>query len=128
LNYSFVAYLSTEILTQLTIGNSVRFAEVCFYFRIHRRNVALVSLFSMPDEHLRTSSYDTLWVCKYSGDNNLIVVDAKSICSVVSMPPFPPPANPDDSDSNLYFVDEDLGFDVADLDPFNVDVADGADA
>jgi hypothetical protein len=66
-----------------------------------------------------------LWVCRYGGDNNLIVVDAKSICSGVSMPPFPPPPNPEDSDLDLYFIDEDLGLDVADLDPLNA--ADGID-
>ena len=98
----------------------MRFAEVLFFFiqiiDHSRKKLALVSLFGLPDEQLQVSSSNTLWVCRYSGEDNLVVVDAKSIQSVVMMAPFPPPDDPTDADLELYYVHQDIGFDVADLD------------
>ena len=81
-----------------------------------RKALALISLFSPPDNELRTKSRDTLWVCRYRGDESLLVVDASSIHSVVSMVPFLPLNHPNISDCDLFFVNQDLGLDVAEID------------
>jgi len=100
----------------------MRFAEVVFFFvqKIdhHRKALALVSLFGHPNEDLRASSSDTLWVCEYRAEDSLVVVDAKSIQSTISMTPFPPAddQNPTNEELRLFFVYQDTGFDIADLD------------
>jgi hypothetical protein len=81
-----------------------------------RRRLALVTLYGPPDAELRAKSFDTLWVCKYGGDESLLVLDVKSIQSVVSMVPFLPHDHPEDASPDLFFVNQDLGLDVADLD------------
>ena len=48
----------------------------------------MVSTFSNPDEELLQSSYQTLYVCKYQGDQALEVIEVNTICSVVAMIPF----------------------------------------
>lgn len=50
--------------------------------------VALISLYSAPDPDLLKISSDTLLVCKYQGDDSLILVEAQAIKSVVAMVPF----------------------------------------
>jgi hypothetical protein len=101
---------------KVIIQNTIRFAEVQFYFRINvsgaQKRVALVSLFGPPDTALRAASYETLLVCKYHGDDALMVVDAKAIVSVVAMVPF----SSADLNSCRYFVVEKIGLDVAELD------------
>lgn len=67
-------------------------AEVYFYFFLtvegyEHDAYALVSLFSPPDPELMEWSYSTFWSCLPSGDNNLVVVNVKTIQSVVSMIP-----------------------------------------
>ena len=107
-------------LFQLTLDNVIRVAEVQYYFAISmnddRKYVALVSLLDPPDARLYESSHGTLSVHEYNGDDNLIVVDIKSIRSSIALVPFPPPDNPTDADRNLFFMFDDLGFDVAEMD------------
>jgi hypothetical protein len=52
------------------------------------RPVALVSLYSEPDPTLLKISSGTLLVCRYNGENSLVLVDAHTIRSVVAMVPF----------------------------------------
>ena len=52
--------------------------------------LAVVSLYSPPNEHLLRLTYDTLCVCEHQGeDATVIVVSVTSILSVVAMVPFP---------------------------------------
>jgi hypothetical protein len=51
-------------------------------------------------------------VCRYHGDDTLMVVDAKAIVSVVAMVPFPSAH----TDSCQFFVIEKTGLDVVELD------------
>ena|ERR1700722_13520727 len=92
--------------------NTIRFAEVQFYFRINvndaEKQVALVSLFSQPEVALRTASHETLLVCSYCGDDTLVVVEAQAILSVIAMVPFPSVG----PDSSKFFVVEKIGLDV----------------
>jgi hypothetical protein len=74
--------------------------------------LALVSLYSKPDESLLSLSANTLWSCEYQGDGTLMFIDVKIIQSVVAMiphkveiPGFPP--------SERFFLVEKPGLDVA---------------
>ena len=91
-----------------------------FYFSIsveqNRKWVALISLFDPVDPDLYKVSHGALAVSKYRGDNNLVVVDIKSIRSSISMVPLPPPEGPIGLDCDLFFSFEDLGYDVAEMD------------
>ena len=53
-------------------------------------------------------------LCKYSGDQNLIVIDVACIRAVVAMIPLLPPAIVDtaDSDEKYYYLVERPGLDV----------------
>ena len=118
---------------QLTLDNTIRIAEIQYYFAItmndDQRTVALVSLLDAADAQLYESSHGTLSVHKYCADDNLIVVDIKSIRCSIALVPFPPPDNPTDADRNLFFMFDDLGFDVAEMDvDAEVDANDADDA
>jgi hypothetical protein len=74
--------------------------------------LALVSLFSKPDESLLSLSMKTLWSCEYQGDDVLQFINIKTIQAVVAMiphmveiPGFPP--------SERFFLVEKPGLDVA---------------
>lgn len=77
------------------------------------RAFALVLLYSPPNEHLLRTTYDTLVVCRYQHEGALMVIDVKSILSVVAMPPFPFLV---DDHSNQYFMIEKAGLDVIEVD------------
>jgi hypothetical protein len=114
---------------QLTLNNTIQVAEIQYYFAISmnddRRKVALVSLLDAPDAELYESLHGTLSVHTYHGDDNLIVVDIKSIQSSIALVPFPPPNNPN---HNLFFMFNNLGFDIAEMDvDADVDANDAAD-
>ena len=105
---------------QLLHHNVIHFAEVQFYFTKtfgdESRALALVSLYSPPDNYLLQLSSDTLVVCRYQGEEALIVIDVKSILSVVAMVPFPFTLGGRD---NQYFMIEKIGLDVIEVDPFD---------
>ncbi|KDQ57311.1 hypothetical protein JAAARDRAFT_178964 [Jaapia argillacea MUCL 33604] len=65
------------------------FGEVQFFFRAQVQGkvvvLAVLSLFSRPDENVLQSSYNTVWLCKYQGDTALVVIEVTSILSVVGM-------------------------------------------
>jgi hypothetical protein len=74
--------------------------------------LALVSLFSKPDESLLSLSVKMLWSCEYQGDNLLRFINIKTIQAVVAMiphrveiPGFPL--------SERFFLIEKPGLDVA---------------
>jgi hypothetical protein len=74
--------------------------------------LTLVSLFSKPDEHLKTLSVNMLWSCEYQGDDTLKFINVKTIQAIVTMIPhkpkilgYPP--------SQCFFLVEKLGLNVA---------------
>ena len=99
-----------------------RFAEVYFFYRIdigggQWRPVALISLYSAPDPTLLKISSDTLLVCRYRGDDSLVLVEAQAIKSVIAMVPFmekPEGGRPRHHDGR-YFVVEKPGLSLAEL-------------
>jgi len=107
-------YLKTP---QISHHDGVYFAEVRFYFTRksgeETRGYALASMYSPPSEHLLRLSENTLIVCRYRGDAALVVIDVKSILSVVAMIPFPFTI---DGDGDQYFMIEHVGLDVVNAD------------
>ncbi|KAI0309598.1 hypothetical protein OF83DRAFT_1033854, partial [Amylostereum chailletii] len=74
----------------------VCFGEVQYYFRVQPkdhsepcRTLAMLSLYSPPDEDLFEQLYGAVWSCMYLGQGSLVVVDAVCIQSVVAIIPFP---------------------------------------
>lgn len=99
-----------------------RIAEVRYFFRATvssvDRTLAMVSMFSQPDPHFIEISTKSLYVFRYHGDKALSVIDAKSILSVVSLPPFPlkPEEIAEDNAAekykNLFYLGEKPGMDI----------------
>jgi hypothetical protein len=74
--------------------------------------LALVSLFSRPDESLLALSVNTLWSCVYQGDGALRFIDVKNIQAVVAMVPHRPEIQ-GLPPSERFFLVEKPGLDVA---------------
>jgi len=101
------------MIPQILHNDVIHFAEVRFCFigtsGEETQAFALVSLYSPPNEYLLQRSHTTLAVCLYRDEAALMVIDAKSITSVVAMVPFPYTI---DGCSNQYFMIEHVGLDV----------------
>ena len=69
-----------------------RYAEVLYFFVVHKddlqHTLAAVQIFALPDSRLLKESYGTLRVCRFPGEEGVVVVDAKSLTDVVGMVPF----------------------------------------
>jgi hypothetical protein len=78
---------------QFTTNGAPNIADIEYFFRLRFGDVvhslALVSMFSPPDEELLEESHRAAYICHYAtgGEAALKVVDVKSITSVVSMVP-----------------------------------------
>ncbi|KAJ6596697.1 hypothetical protein B0H10DRAFT_1748371, partial [Mycena sp. CBHHK59/15] len=68
------------------------YAEVQFFFQADIEDetitLALVELYSTPDQDLLEASSNTLWVCSHPEDESFQVIEVASISSVVGMVPF----------------------------------------
>lgn len=104
----------TELSSQIQLASKIRFAEVQFFLRLEIQGVvetlALVSLYSQPNEELLQHSYGTVVSCRYQGVESLRVVPITDIISVVGMIPHPAttPANIIEPQGSFY-VAEKLG-------------------
>jgi hypothetical protein len=76
--------------------------------------LALVSLFSKPDESLLSLSVNTLWSCEYQGDRALRFINVKTIQSVVAMIPHRPEIRGQHATERFFLVEK-PGLDVATL-------------
>jgi hypothetical protein len=77
---------------QIVYNNRVRVANVLFYFYLRfgdaRYPLAMLRLFSLPDEGILAESSDTVHLCDpLDGPEGLVVVPVTAICSVVAMFP-----------------------------------------
>ncbi|KAF8870455.1 hypothetical protein BD779DRAFT_1455409 [Infundibulicybe gibba] len=101
---------------KLRLDAQIEFAEVEFYFTARidgdRRVLALVRLFSRPDEVLFRQSYWTVWSVTELGNEGLRVVGAKDILSVVAIIPHDHRTH-DAEEEPRFFVWEQLGQDMA---------------
>ena len=82
-------------------------------FRGVSKVLAVVSLYSLPDEYLLQLMWDTLYVCGHPGEDAVVVIDVKSILSVIAIVPFPFVIR---DHSNQYFMIEQVGLDVVETD------------
>lgn len=101
------------------LHDRLRFAEVQFFFYHHDHGFALVSLFGLENRFLRNLSRQVVWACP-APQENLIVIDVKSIISGVAMIPHTfrnlMHANGGLYDQELYFAVDQLGADIHGLD------------
>lgn len=104
-------------MSQILHHDVVYFAEVRFYFVKtfggEQQAFALVSLYSPPDENLLRDTYNTLAVCAYQGEEALMIINVKSILSVVAMVPCTSIIS---SYGDKYFLIEPVGLDVIEAD------------
>ena len=114
--------LSNRIFSQVIYEDKERFGEVYFFYRIsvagdQWRPVALISLYSTPDPTLLETSSDTLLICRYCGDESLVLVEAQAIKSVVAMVPFMerPEGDRPRCHGGRFFVVEKPGLSLAEL-------------
>ena len=81
-------------------------------------------MYSPPIQELLVESSNTLWACRYCGNNDLRVVDLSCITACVSMQPLPPAPSLSSSDTDcepnhgLWFVVEKSGLEDAQLTGF----------
>lgn len=98
------------------LKNEIEFAEVQYFFNAivndARITLALVSLYSRPDEDLFKESNWTVWSVTEQGQNGLQVIEAKNILSVVSVIPHNHHVYADSTDER-FFVWEQMGMNMA---------------
>jgi hypothetical protein len=116
---------------KIDLNGQIEYAEVQFYF-LHfttdeagevPRPYALVSMYSRPIQELMVESSNTLWACRYRGNDDLRVIDLSCIVACVSMQPLPPA--PSDTEHGLWFVVEKSGLEDVQLTGFEEHQADG---
>jgi hypothetical protein len=101
----------------MTENQSIAFAEVSFYFQLpieengesKNKTYALISRYSPPHAEILQKSHNTYWSCTHGRIENIEIVPAKTILSVVSI--IPHKLFEDDSEQR-YFVVEKPGLDV----------------
>lgn len=79
--------------------------------RLRWENVALISVYSLPDAQLLDFSHGTVWSCTHEGDDGLQIVDVKTITAVVAMIPHRPTL-PSGITEDRFFMVEKAGLDV----------------
>lgn len=78
----------------------------------HFVNVALVTLYSLPQPELLALSYGALISCTHKGEESLCVIDVNTIQSVVGMIPHKPTL-PNGQVEERFFLVEKTGLDIA---------------
>jgi hypothetical protein len=76
------------------------------------KTVAIISLYSPPDEELLNLSHHTVWSCTSQGEAGLRIVDVTTICAVVAVIPHRPTL-PSGVTQDRLFVVEKTGLDVS---------------
>ena len=75
----------------MVIERTPAIAEVEYFFRLRFgetvHSLALISVFSPPDQEILEMSNHAAYICHHGGADALVVVDVKAITSVVSMVP-----------------------------------------
>ena len=76
-------------ISQMDINGKSEIADIKYFFCLRFGDVvhslALVSVFSPPDQELLEESQHAAYICHYEGAAALRVVDVKAITAVVSM-------------------------------------------
>ncbi|KAF6741626.1 hypothetical protein DFP72DRAFT_244939 [Ephemerocybe angulata] len=114
------APLRISRMVKMKLGDEIRFGEIAYFFQAPVRGtntaLAMVSMCEKPIQGFLDESYGMLCITKWETGSNLVVVEAKSIDSVVAFLPF-------DQMPGYSFLFEDFGLDVAMLsnDSYTVD-------
>ena|SRR5271154_4866316 len=94
----------------MVFNEKIRYAEVLYFFVVlkgdRQHTLAAVKLFAPPDPDLLRDSFETLWVCRFPGDEGIVVVNATSITDVIGMVPFHRPGEKDDYAAEEFFTVE----------------------
>lgn len=102
------------VYIQLRIDGHIEFAQVQYFFNAQiggtRRTLALILLYSRPDETLFHESFSTVWSMTELGAEGLRVVEAKTILSTFSAQPHDYQVN---EGEKRIFVWEDIGLPMA---------------
>ncbi|KAF8991354.1 hypothetical protein BDQ17DRAFT_1255007 [Cyathus striatus] len=113
--------ISRNVKEPISRETSCRFAEVLYYFVVTfegaSETVAMVSLFTKPDQQLFEDSCGTVLSCMLMGETSLRVVNVKSIQSVVAAIPFPHNDNYPELEGNVFIVEK-PGLDIATISDF----------
>ncbi|KAH9979155.1 hypothetical protein BJV77DRAFT_926428, partial [Russula vinacea] len=76
---------------KLTMNGARHVADVEYFFQLRFGDIihslAVVSMFSLPDEELLEKSHHAVYICHHRGTAALRVVDVDTITSVVLMVP-----------------------------------------
>ena len=98
------------------LNNEIEFAEVQYFFNAivnkTRITLALMVLYTQPDEDLFKRLNWTVWSVTEQGQSGLWVIDAKAILSVISVIPHNHHVCADSSDER-FFIWEQMGMDMA---------------
>lgn len=100
------------------MDGSTSLGEVLYYYQCRIKGslstLAVISVYSSPLPEILTQSHGTFTLCKYLGNQNLIVIDVACIRAVVAMVPYVPPEIVDtlDSEDKYYYLVERPGLDV----------------
>ncbi|KAJ8579693.1 hypothetical protein M405DRAFT_712474, partial [Rhizopogon salebrosus TDB-379] len=107
---------------KLKLNDQIRFAEVLYFTRLavedHDQNewcfinVAIVQLYSLPDDALLQLSFQTVVSCTQLDE--IVVVDVRNILSVVAMIPHKPTL-PSGTTEDRFFMLEKPGLDISNL-------------
>ncbi|KAJ6529004.1 hypothetical protein B0H19DRAFT_889358, partial [Mycena capillaripes] len=107
---------------KISFNGGQQLAEVHFYFRAKIQGtadtLALVDLYSEPDEEFLRDSYGTVAICAHGEGKHLVVIPVKDILSVVAMVPLTiiPGASERYLDPETsYFLVEKPGLDLMEL-------------
>ncbi|GJE92186.1 hypothetical protein PsYK624_083390 [Phanerochaete sordida] len=119
--------MARNIKIRLPSSNCVGFAEVQYYFQKRDSAYAMIKMYGPRDEALFQRSYETIWLCQRQQE--LAVIDVKSILSVVAMVPWLQADGQLGSYDGPVFVVEKIGLDALPLngvlETFFDDVDDG---
>ncbi|KAG1887411.1 uncharacterized protein F5891DRAFT_967324 [Suillus fuscotomentosus] len=118
-NESSAEYIRISRNFKFRRNNVDEFAEVLYFTQLAVQaipkltwaNVAMVSVYSRPDQQLLDLSHGTVWSCTHDGDKNLQLIDVQTITAVVAMIPHCPTL-PSGIMEDRYFMVEKTGLDV----------------
>ena len=88
----FFAFKANKLFyCQINVNGTTAIADIEYFFRLQFgetvHSLALVTMFSPPDEEVLRESHHAAYICHRGGTDALTVVDIKSIIAVVSMVP-----------------------------------------
>jgi hypothetical protein len=98
------------------VNGEIWIGEVYFFIHLSLESddiaLALVSLYSRPDQTLLDVSVNMLWSCKYQGDLALRFINVKCIQAVIAMIPHVPVIEGQEAHKHFFLVEK-PGLDVA---------------